>query len=416
MPQDGENNIYLGISHGTNMGASKVDQGEQSVSAFAKNNDSQVLLATALINIITSSGYKVQARALLDSGSQKSFITSNLFKKLKGIKYSSANISIGGIANSTSLAKKIVSLVLESQINGYKTEMQFAVLEKITCQLPQAAVDISKIKIPEHIDLADPFFFKTSDIDVLISADMYYEIVLPEIIRLGDGLPVLQNTKLGWLICGRAPTVYSSNNAHSFSVFNRNSGGVNLVCCENGQLNKMIIRFWQLEEFSNNKFLSAEDRACENLFMETHKRLENGSFQVELPLRNNKLKLGESFDLALKRLKSLEVRFSKSLELFTGYKELIDEYITLGHGKYIEMQEEEKKNRVFLPHHCVIRDDAPSTKLRVVFDASSKTSTGLSLNDLMLKGYPVQPDLFDILCRFRFYRYVLVTDIKKCTG
>lgn len=37
----------------------------------------------------------------------------------------------------------------------------------------------------------------------------------------------------------------------------------------------------------------------------------------------------------------------------------------------------------------------PITKLRVVFDASYETSTGLSLNDVTLKGYQVQPDLFE---------------------
>lgn len=66
-----------------------------------------------------------------------------------------------------------------------------------------------------------------------------------------------------------------------------------------------------------------------------------------------------------------------------------------------------------MPHHCVIREESSSTKLRVVFDAGMKTNSNLSLNDIMYKGFTVQPDLFDILCRFRSFKYALTADIQK---
>ncbi|XP_075150528.1 uncharacterized protein LOC142224631 [Haematobia irritans] len=66
--------------------------------------------------------------------------------------------------------------------------------------------------------------------------------------------------------------------------------------------------------------------------------------------------------------------------------------------------------KYFIPHHCVLKPDSTTTKLRVVFDASAKTSTGLSLNDLMYTGPVV---LFAILLRFRFPKYVFTTVIEK---
>ena len=54
-----------------------------------------------------------------------------------------------------------------------------------------------------------------------------------------------------------------------------------------------------------------------------------------------------------------------------------------------------------------------TTKLRVVFDGSSKTTNGLSLNDVLLVGPNVQQDLFSILLRFRTHKYVLIADIEK---
>ncbi|GJQ75227.1 hypothetical protein Trydic_g9827 [Trypoxylus dichotomus] len=45
-------------------------------------------------------------------------------------------------------------------------------------------------------------------------------------------------------------------------------------------------------------------------------------------------------------------------------------------------------NRYYLPHHGVIKMDSTTTKLRVVFDASVKTSSGLSLKDVLKRKEP----------------------------
>ncbi|GFW81449.1 integrase catalytic domain-containing protein [Trichonephila clavipes] len=68
---------------------------------------------------------------------------------------------------------------------------------------------------------------------------------------------------------------------------------------------------------------------------------------------------------------------------------------------------------LYLPHHGVVRDTNCTTKLRVVFDASSKTSSGLSLNDLLMVGPRVQPELFPILIQFRIFSVAICADVEK---
>ena len=64
-------------------------------------------------------------------------------------------------------------------------------------------------------------------------------------------------------------------------------------------------------------------------------------------------------------------------------------------------------------HHAMYKENSTAKKMRVVFDGSAKTTTGLSLNDVQHIGIPIQNDLFSIVLKFRQHRYVLSADITK---
>ena len=66
-----------------------------------------------------------------------------------------------------------------------------------------------------------------------------------------------------------------------------------------------------------------------------------------------------------------------------------------------------------MPMHVVRKKHSTITKIRAVFDASAKSSTGVSLNDTLLIGLTVHPPLIDVLLRFRLHRVVLTTDVGK---
>lgn len=49
----------------------------------------------------------------------------------------------------------------------------------------------------------------------------------------------------------------------------------------------------------------------------------------------------------------------------------------------------------------------------MVFDASCKSNTGISLNECLSVGPTLQEDLFSILLRFRTFQYVITADIAQ---
>ncbi|XP_065086352.1 uncharacterized protein LOC135708280 [Ochlerotatus camptorhynchus] len=101
-----------------------------------------------------------------------------------------------------------------------------------------------------------------------------------------------------------------------------------------------------------------------------------------------------------------------SVGLREQYHQFMEEYIRLGHMTKIEETADLEK-RCYLPHHPVIKEASTTTKVRVVFDASCKTSSGVSLNDALLVGPIVQEDLRSIMLRSRVKIIMLVADVEK---
>ena len=79
----------------------------------------------------------------------------------------------------------------------------------------------------------------------------------------------------------------------------------------------------------------------------------------------------------------------------------------------VNENELDNPNCFYRPHDYVHKPDSTTTKLRVVFDASARTTSGHSLNDCLLVGPKLQVDLFNIIIRFRFFKVAIIADISK---
>ena len=87
----------------------------------------------------------------------------------------------------------------------------------------------------------------------------------------------------------------------------------------------------------------------------------------------------------------------------------------MDHAEIVPTEDLEKSREhvFYLPVHAVIKDSSTTTKMRAVFDASAKTSSGYSLNDQLMVGPTVHSSLIDVLLRFCLHHVVLTTDISR---
>ena len=63
--------------------------------------------------------------------------------------------------------------------------------------------------------------------------------------------------------------------------------------------------------------------------------------------------------------------------------------------------------------HAVCKESSTTTRFLVVFDASMKTASSVSLNDTLRVEPTVQPSLVDVLIKFQLRRIVLIA-LARC--
>ena len=138
---------------------------------------------------------------------------------------------------------------------------------------------------------------------------------------------------------------------------------------------------------------------------------ENNEYVVKLAFKENIPFVSDNYDVSLNHLSKLKNRLSKSIDPLVKYDKVITDQLERSVIEKVESIGIPRKFK-YLPHQTVKRDDHSSTRLRVVFDASSKI-LGPSLNDTLYKGPCLTPLLFDVLLLFLFNATGIVADIEK---
>ncbi|XP_058817756.1 uncharacterized protein LOC131681067 [Topomyia yanbarensis] len=275
---------------------------------------------------------------------------------------------------------------------------------QVTGTIPSVKIDVTEWNIPQGIHLADPEFHKPEKIDMLVGAELFFDLLKPGCLTLADNLPQLRDTHLGWVVVGVINDAIVSNVA----IQQSNVASI-------ARVERLMHQFWSVEEVPDVTPLSVEEQSCETHFLSTHNRNPNGRFVVSLPLKENVNHIDDCRALALKRFLMPEKRLQRDAELRSQYVDFIREYEALGHCHEVkESNDQSNRAMYYMPHHAVLRPHSSSTKCRVVFDASAKSSSPkLSLNEVLKVGPIVQRDLFSIMLSFRKHAVAFSADITK---
>ncbi|XP_037922596.1 uncharacterized protein LOC119658865 [Hermetia illucens] len=355
---------------------------EQQVSSLNAINSgvdiTAVLLATARIRVKDIQETFILLRALVDQGSQPA---SGVIQRAARERY-----------------------LLNAKRNGRQgVYLSLVVVNHITDKIPQSKTPCKITELRQEY-LADSSYHIPGKIDVLLGADVYGDLLENGVILIKNTKVLAQKSKIGWILSG--PVNQVTRTAEP---------SISMVSIE--QLDADIRKLWKQEELPQERILTQEEADCERQFIRTTKRdPTSGRYIVRLPIKpdmNLSILLHPSLKDAVIRLRQTETKLERNPELKAQYNAFLKEYLELGHMREVPSAEIFCKHSYYLPHHAVVREDSTTTKVRVVFNASHKTSSGTSLNDILMVGPNTQYTIFEILLRWRRHKYALAADIEK---
>lgn len=179
-------------------------------------------------------------------------------------------------------------------------------------------------------------------------------------------------------------------------------------------LSSIMQKLWEIESIPKAEQWTLAEQRAEQIFVESHERGPDGRYVVKIPLVQDPPPLGKSRTAAVACFHGLERRFSRQPDLYAKYRAVIDDYKAEGHLVAVKTLASEDGNSYVIPHHPINfaqNKHKQKGKFRVVFNASAKTTTGISFNDQQLTGPKIQSELIDNFLRFRTYRFVLSADV-----
>ena len=384
-------------------------QTTESLISVCKRNS--VLLQTARAQISSTDEAETKnIRLLFDSGSQSSYITPKARDALKLRPLGKQTVSIkvfGNVENTKVL--DVVRFSVRSRDNTMNVYVT-ALVSDICLPIEEQKINVAQ-NTHAHLrglPLADSNPRNLPlDIDILIGADHYWDFLHDKIIR-GESGPVAVSSYLGYILSGNIDDGKRNSSVHC-NIVSTHRLTVEM------QVNSVVDDVKAVFGVESSQ-LSIDDLQVLKQFEKTTK-FQNGHYEVELPFKNKNEVLGDNYVVAKNRLISLCTgTFKNNQELFIEYDKIIREQLSLGVIQQVTSDGGRKEGGCYyMPHKPVIRENKASTRVHMVFDASSsrKGAGTSSLNDCLQAGPSLTSPLFDVLLRFRGCNYVIIADIEK---
>lgn len=345
------------------------------------------MFATGIIRAVDNMGCTHYLIAMFDTGSEINLIAEKCVKK-RGLKKETRKVQILGITGDL-MSNGMVNLQIspwfdeERKVSLSRTFM----VAKSVPALRERSIskDVAEFK---ELLMADPQYYKSRNLDVLLGVEIWAKIVQPSIRRSLSGL-CAQETLFGYAIYGSVTPIIRAD----LNPIQVTCAAVSYDERSWYHADKILPKIWELaDESIYEPEMTVADARAEEIFRKTTRRTAEGRYIVKIPFAVDNVDLGDSKATALQRYFELEKRLQRA-GARDKYDEFIQQYVKLGHMR-LATSVEKGAVGYYIPQHVVLK------RYRVVFDGSAATTNELSINDVQLQGPNLQEKLPRILLRF----------------
>ena len=225
-------------------------------------------------------------RVLLDSGSQETFISSNICETL-GIKKENSSTTMRiNMLDGKSKQKKVNRVAfklapISQEVKDSSIDMEAWTIDKVCVPLQEVKFDAKQCNYLKELNLAENFPRKEVTVDLLVGIDQYYNLVEGVVRRGPEGFPIATSSKFGWLLSGPVPGQFSKP-VQTFSM---------LTVTRVEEPSSILKRFWELdviglvEKPRKSQYTADEEYAMEQF--EKNIMFDGERYTVSLPWKQN---------------------------------------------------------------------------------------------------------------------------------
>lgn len=169
-----------------------------------------------------------------------------------------SHFDIVGIGGQRQSCNKDCQLVIGSKKHDIPYTISAIILSKVTKRLPSVSFEIANPTDLDNLELADPNFNESSQIDMILGNDSERFINIEGIRKNICGNASAYNTIFGWVLSGPMRT----ETTNSFTTTVTDSEEISLC--------NILRKFWELEEIPKSPCTSAADKFCEDFFCKNY--------------------------------------------------------------------------------------------------------------------------------------------------
>lgn len=348
------------------------------------------MLPTAQVTIIGAQNKEMKTVCLLDFCSSSNFITLKLAKHLN-LQRKWKPIRVHGLAMSSDVITHSVYFRLKLPYHD-PIKIEAFVAPDIAKFLP--TIEKPQLTINESL-LANKNFFNTSKVDILLGSSVLSELLIPQQVR--DGKFILQSSKIGIIVMGGSGNV--SENLVSYIT--------------NHQLCEGLERFFDSPLIEIDKDEEQDDEAAVRVYEKNLSRTSDGRYITAALFKENHEALGQTFTPVLRHFLRQELQYKNNPLLKHESRKFMNEFITENHMHEVKFEDIDPNIHHFIKYHTILRKDSLTSKVRNVFDLSSKGTNGkLSHNCIMHRGPKILNSINGIITKIRHFKYIWIADIK----
>lgn len=372
--------------------------------------------------------------ALLDSGSNRTFITEKTLQKLK-VKTQNIPMKISTLTDvNGSQSDRQAAFGLS--IRGYNKQKRIALPPCVS----QSHIPSNPDEIPNSTSVLDwPHLrhiatelipvnkSQSVELGLLIGGNLPQVFMSRQELTRGDHEPFARLTDLGWTLMGNVghqpherqsstivnlavhqPTTRDTISFHVHTDSTTNDYSADSINLESKIL-KMLSSDFHSTPSDDNTMMSIDDKNFLSMMKDKIYKDREGYITMPLPLKHKPGK-NKSKIMAMNRFKLLQKKLADAT-FSSHYHTFMNEILTQGDAELVPDHELDNPTSWYIPHFGVYHPKKPD-KIRVVFDGSAKVG-GMCLNDYLLQGPDQLNSLVGILLRFREEQIAIACDIGR---